>query len=168
MVRKLVTIGALLSATLPLIAQTGAKNGEWRSYAAEPGSTKYSPLDQITADNFGTLRLAWRAKSPDHLLSLTLPGGGELVATSRTIFDQLKVLDPRRWRDNESPYVGNFKATPLMVGGRLYLNSPTSVGAALDARLQADRGAQRGLQGQHPPHRPAHRRTADLHQSPEG
>ena len=108
--------------------------GEWRAYGGNLANTKYSPLDQITADNFGSLRLAWRAKSPDNLLSLTLPGGGELVATSRTIFDQLKALDPRRWRDNESPYVGNFKATPLMVGSRLYLNSPTSVGAALDAR----------------------------------
>ena len=108
--------------------------GEWRAYGGDLANTKYSPLDQITADNFGTLRVAWRVKSPDHSLSLTLPGGGELVASSRVVFDRLKVLDPKRWRDNEAPYVGNFKATPLMVGGRLYLNAPTSVGAALDAR----------------------------------
>ena len=63
MVRKLLTIGALLSATLPLAAQTGAKNGEWRSYAAEPGSTKYSPLDQINRDNVKNLRIAWRFKT---------------------------------------------------------------------------------------------------------
>jgi hypothetical protein len=101
--------------------------GEWRAYGGDLANTKYSPLDQITADNFGTLRVAWRVKSPDHSLSLTLPGGGELVASSRVVFDRLKVLDPKRWRDNEAPYVGNFKATPLMVGGRLYLNAPTSV-----------------------------------------
>ena len=48
---------------LPLAAQTGAKNGEWRSYAAEPGSTKYSPLDQINRDNVKNLRIAWRFKT---------------------------------------------------------------------------------------------------------
>ncbi|MEO5742017.1 MAG: PQQ-binding-like beta-propeller repeat protein [Vicinamibacterales bacterium] len=63
MVRKLLTIGVLLTATLPLAAQTGAKNGEWRSYAADPGSTKYSPLDQINRDNAKTLRIAWRFRT---------------------------------------------------------------------------------------------------------
>ena len=48
---------------MPLAAQTGAKNGEWRSYAAEPGSTKYSPLDQISRDNVKNLRIAWRFKT---------------------------------------------------------------------------------------------------------
>jgi quinoprotein glucose dehydrogenase len=60
---KLLTVCVLLSATLPLVAQTGAKNGEWRSYAAEPGSTKYSPLDQINRDNVKNLRIAWRFKT---------------------------------------------------------------------------------------------------------
>ena len=48
---------------MPLAAQTGARNGEWRSYAAEPGSTKYSPLDQISKDNVKNLRIAWRFKT---------------------------------------------------------------------------------------------------------
>ena len=63
MLRNLGIICALLSATLPLAAQTGAKNGEWRSYAGEPGSTKYSPLDQISRDNVKNLRIAWRFKT---------------------------------------------------------------------------------------------------------
>ncbi len=64
--------------------------GEWRAYGGDLANTKYSPLDQITADNFGTLRLAWRWKSADAFLSRTLPGGGELWASSRVIFDQLE------------------------------------------------------------------------------
>jgi quinoprotein glucose dehydrogenase len=43
-----------------LLAQTGAKNGEWRTYGGDLGNTKYSPLDQINASNFNTLKLAWR------------------------------------------------------------------------------------------------------------
>jgi len=42
------------------IAQTGAKNGEWRTYGADLGNTKYSPLSQIDASNFNKLQLAWR------------------------------------------------------------------------------------------------------------
>lgn len=50
----------LLSGILPLQAQTGAKNGEWPTYGGDLGNTKYSPLDQINASNFNTLKLAWR------------------------------------------------------------------------------------------------------------
>src|SRR5881394_381394 len=47
----------------PLTAQSGAKNGEWRSYGGDIGHTRYSPLDQINASNFNTLEIAWRFKS---------------------------------------------------------------------------------------------------------
>src|ERR1700730_5696802 len=115
--------------------QTGAKkNGEWPTYGGDLGNTKYSPLEQINKDNFGRLKIAWRWKSADGFLSKRVAGGGELWTNSAFIFEQLKKEDPKRWRDGEPPYVSNFKATPLVGGGRLYLNTPTSVGAAIDAR----------------------------------
>src|SRR5436190_6287995 len=46
--------------------QSGAKKGEWPAYGGDTGHTRYSPLDQITADNFGKLTVAWRFKT-DHL-----------------------------------------------------------------------------------------------------
>src|SRR5579872_2385834 len=55
-----------LIAALPLAAQTGAKNGEWRSYGGDLGHTRYAPLDQINAGNFKDLEIAWRFKT-DHL-----------------------------------------------------------------------------------------------------
>src|ERR1700687_2838462 len=63
MSRKLLVACVLLASTLPLAAQSGAKNSEWRAYAGEPGSTKYSPLDQINKDNAKTLRIAWRFRT---------------------------------------------------------------------------------------------------------
>ena len=33
--------------------------GEWRAYAGDSHSTKYSPLDQINADNIADLQVAW-------------------------------------------------------------------------------------------------------------
>ena len=38
-----------------LLAQGETGNVEWRAYAADSAASKYSPLDQITADNFSTL-----------------------------------------------------------------------------------------------------------------
>ena len=50
-------------ATSPLIGQSGAKNGEWPTYGGDLGHTRYAPLDQITADNFSKLEIAWRLKT---------------------------------------------------------------------------------------------------------
>ncbi len=50
-------------AALPAGAQTGAKNGEWPTYGGDLGSTRYSALDQIKADNFNKLEVAWRFKT---------------------------------------------------------------------------------------------------------
>ncbi len=52
-----------VGAALPLAAQTGAKNGEWRTYGGDLGNTHYSALEQISASNFNKLQLAWRFKT---------------------------------------------------------------------------------------------------------
>ena len=132
-------LGCILCAALldaaPAWAQRGAgAGGEWPTYGGDLGNTKYSPLDQIDRDNFGDLEIAWRWRSADGFLSKSNAAGGELWADSRFIFAELDREDPGRWRDREPPYLANFKATPLMVGGRLYVNLPTSAGAAIDAR----------------------------------
>ena len=54
---------AILIAGLLLVVgvagQQGASGGEWRRIAGDGGSTRYSPLDQITAQNVSTLKIAW-------------------------------------------------------------------------------------------------------------
>src|SRR5438876_11368667 len=57
------TILCLLLCASSLAAQTGARNGEWRTYGADLGNTHYSPLDQINASNFSKLQVAWRFKT---------------------------------------------------------------------------------------------------------
>ena len=51
------------STMVPLAGQSGAKNGEWSTYGADLGSTRYSPLDQINRTNFSNLEVAWRFKT---------------------------------------------------------------------------------------------------------
>ncbi|MCH2254937.1 MAG: hypothetical protein MK365_17530, partial [Vicinamibacterales bacterium] len=54
------TVAVVVLVASAAFGQQGAVDGEWRSFAGDLGSTKYSALDQIDADNVGTLRVAWR------------------------------------------------------------------------------------------------------------
>src|SRR5215831_4706964 len=63
---RLVVLGLLIASLFlihSIIAQQGAKNGEWRVYGGESGSTRYTPLDQINRDNIKDLKVAWAWKS---------------------------------------------------------------------------------------------------------
>jgi quinoprotein glucose dehydrogenase len=62
----IVAASLIAGAVLPLVAQSGARNGEWTSYGGDLGHTRYSALDQINASNFNNLEVAWRFK-PDNL-----------------------------------------------------------------------------------------------------
>ena len=44
-------------------AQSGAADGEWRTYGGDLGSTRYSTLEQINGDNFDDLEVTWRFKT---------------------------------------------------------------------------------------------------------
>jgi quinoprotein glucose dehydrogenase len=62
-------IGAM--AVIPRVSgqstgQPSTKNGYWPYYFADLKGTRYSPLDQINAENFNKLTVAWRFKT-DHL-----------------------------------------------------------------------------------------------------
>jgi quinoprotein glucose dehydrogenase len=87
-------------------AQQGATGGQWPTYGGDKGSTKYSPLDQITADNFGDLEIAWKWDSID----------ADVLA-----------MDGVRVRPEK------FESTPLMVDGVLYTSTSFSQVAAIDA-----------------------------------
>jgi quinoprotein glucose dehydrogenase len=129
-----VVIATVLGSQTPV---PSTARGDWPTYGGDLANSKYSPLAQIDASNFSSLRIAWRMKSPDGFLSMTLPDGTEWQAGSQAIFDELNRIDPKRWRDGQPPFVQNYKVTPLMVGGTLYVNTPSSVGAAYDARTGA-------------------------------
>ena len=117
-------------------AQHGATLGEWRSYGGDVGSTKYSALDQITADNFEELEIAWRWTSVDTHLSRN-EGGGSWFGPATEVFEALAQDDPERWQTefySEIPGTSLLIATPLMVDGVLYLSTPLYQAAAIDAR----------------------------------
>ena len=67
------------------------EQGEWPGYGGDAGHTRYSPLDQVDASNFGDLELAWRFRTdnlgpaPEFKLEGTpLMTGGVLYASGGT------------------------------------------------------------------------------------
>ena len=111
-------------------AQPGATNGEWRSYAADTFGSKYSPLEQITADNFTDLEIAWRWQTADTHLVYEGERGASLVA-AETLFALREAEEPDRWVT--PPTFRRLVATPLMVDGVLYISTPLYQAAAIDA-----------------------------------
>ena len=65
----LVAIAALALA-VPLTGEdsitAGTQKGEWGYWGGDEGSSRYSPLDQINAENFGDLEIAWRWKADNY------------------------------------------------------------------------------------------------------
>ncbi len=95
---------ALAAAVVAQRPEAPPPGGEWRYYAGDAASTKYSPLDQITRENVGRLEIAWRWGSPDNEVA----------------------------KANPAARPGGYQDTPLMVSGVLYTTTSLGVYAAID------------------------------------
>src|SRR5205823_6819443 len=63
-----VGVGVVWAALAPRVSTQAPgfpslKNGDWFHYTADMHGSRYSPLDQINADNFNKLEVAWRFKT---------------------------------------------------------------------------------------------------------
>jgi glucose dehydrogenase len=109
-------------------APAGARGnvpGEWRVWGADLWSTRYSPLDQINASNFSTLKTAWQWNagafgSDEYYRTTPLYANGRLftVSTTRRV---ATALDPATgetlwmWRLNEGI---RWQKAPRQFAGR--------------------------------------------------
>jgi quinoprotein glucose dehydrogenase len=112
-IRSIAAVGAAIAAIALVVgvlairagAQSPAPAGEWRYYSADPGASKYSALDAIDANNVSRLKVAWRHHA----------------------------LDPELRTSVRGLTTGNYyRVTPLMVGGRLYVQNSVGLVEALD------------------------------------
>ena len=81
----------LLASTSFVSGQRPTQNVEWRTYGADLASTRYLPLDQINANNFSKLKVAWRFKTDSlgpapefNFQSTPLMANGMLYSTGGT------------------------------------------------------------------------------------
>ena len=90
-VQRLLFPIVLVCTAVGLPAQEGTQNGAWPTYGGDLASTHYSPLDQINAENFNDLEVAWRLKTDNfgpgpeyNLQSTPLMVGGVVYTTAGT------------------------------------------------------------------------------------
>ncbi len=98
-------LAALVLASAAAGAQHGVVGGDWPSYGGDGGSTKYTALAQIDRNNVADLQVAWRWESPDNVEAA----------------ERVRVLQP-----------GEYKVTPLMKDGVLYVATSYGQVAAID------------------------------------
>ena len=96
--------GLVLAAMCIRASALAAEPGEWPHHGGDHASSKYAALAQIDSSNFGKLEVAWRWRSADHRIARE-----KLYAT------------------------GDYRATPLMVGGKVYAATSHGQVAALEA-----------------------------------
>ena len=101
----LTVVAVAVAATGSVTAQSAVPDGEWHHFGRDGANTKYSPLDQITAENFTDLEIAWRWTS----LSRAVAASNERIRPSA------------------------FKSSPLMANGLVYVSTALGQAAALDA-----------------------------------
>ena len=99
------SLSILVACTLVCTGTVWAQDAssEWRYYGSDAFSSKYSPLDQIRAENFADLEIAWRWNSVDADL-----------------------------KDSNGQVPGSFKVTPIMARGVLFTSTSLSQVAALN------------------------------------
>ena len=138
-------LASVAVAALLLITPAVAQDGGWRYWGADAASTRYSPLDQINAENFEELSVAWIWRgdnfgpSTDFILRSTpIYVGGKLF----TVAGQRRTavaLDPAtgetlwtfrerptvRWKNSMRKNYGKGVAYAEVGGeGRIYLVTP--------------------------------------------
>ena len=102
--------------------------GEWRHYAGNAMGHKYSPLDVISTENVGRLKMVWRWSSPDNAIvsanPLSRPGGyqdtpimangalytvtslGQVAALDPSTGTQRWSFDPESWKSGRPTNLG--------------------------------------------------------------
>jgi glucose dehydrogenase len=100
--RSSVTTALLLAViALPASAQQwGNPEGEWRYWGGSMASSRYSPLDQINAENFNDLEVAWEWRgdnygpTPDPLMRSTPIYADGILYTVAGVRRQVVAIDP--------------------------------------------------------------------------
>jgi quinoprotein glucose dehydrogenase len=154
---------ALLAATLAALVlpspiayaqHKGTEKGEWRYWGGDEASSRYSPLDQINAQNAGSLEVVWRwsalnyGPEPDYIYRGTPIKVGDRLynvagqrravvaidaATGETLW-MWRMRDEPRWEESTRKNYGKGVAY-AEVDGRpvIYTITPGYFLAALDA-----------------------------------
>ncbi len=131
--KRLAVTVITIAATLLLAAASAGESVDWPRFGNDGGNSKYSPLDQIDADNFDQVEVVWTWESVDARLTKRLEAaqkGGVEAADREDAFAVIAAGEaglPTRVRP------GPFKAVPVVIDGRMYVSTALGQVAAIDA-----------------------------------
>jgi quinoprotein glucose dehydrogenase len=120
-----------LAATLSVLLATpvlAAPGDDWPTYGGDKGGQRHSPLDQITPDNVGSLAPVWVY----HMKPPAPAAGADTNASAQAAAEGMGPPSRRRSRFSGS------QATPLVVGGRMFVSTPYGRVVALDPASGAE------------------------------
>jgi quinoprotein glucose dehydrogenase len=110
-------LGLVACSRLAVVRDSSAPVEEWPAYGNDPGSSRYSPLGEITKRNVGGLKVAWIYRT------------GDLSDGAST------------WEGEKVSARSTFEATPLMVDGTLYIATAFNRIIALDPETGKEKWA---------------------------
>ncbi len=117
------SVGLVLAAALFASPALAGPDGDWPTYGHDKGGQRFSPLTQITRANVERLRPAWIYHMKPAADPSQTPAAAEAAQRAAEAAGP-----PRRQR---SRFAGS-QATPLVVGGRMFLTTPYGRVVALD------------------------------------
>ena len=121
--RMLIFSGTLAGAGLFSSLSASASEGDWPTYGQDAGGMRHAPLAQITPDNVAQLRPAWTYR----MRPVTAEAPTVSVADqAQRAAEGVGPVRRRASRFNAS------QATPLVVGGLMYLSTPYRSVVALE------------------------------------
>jgi quinoprotein glucose dehydrogenase len=98
-------VGASVLSCPLLFAQADLLNQEWPTYGGDAASGKFVPLEQIHQGNVADMQIAWSWETPDNAI----------------------------FQSDDRATAGEYKSTPIMVNGTLYVSTSLGQVAAINA-----------------------------------
>ncbi len=113
----LLTLASVACGQRAIERDASAPVAEWPTYGNDPGSSRYSPLSEVTRANVRYLKVAWTYHT------------GDISHATET------------WNGRKVWAKSTFEATPLLVDGTLYLVTPFNRIIALDPETGREKWA---------------------------
>ena len=135
MLRGIIGLSILSLASAALADPSGVSPGDWPNYGHDKGGQRNSPLAQITPENVAQLAPAWvyhmKPPVPAAVPAPASDAQADASAAAQRAAEGVSAGSGGAFNRRRSRFAGS-QATPLVVGGRMFVSTPYGRVVALD------------------------------------